>query len=57
MFGHRSFLMISGGASDLKSLILGGYEALHANYAFSQGIDKKGKVQTRVWGGQIKWHR
>jgi hypothetical protein len=47
--------MIGGDSpADIKSLINGGYEALHVNYAFSQGIDKKGKVQTRVWGGQIR---
>ncbi|MDR1582840.1 MAG: type VI secretion system needle protein Hcp [Prevotellaceae bacterium] len=55
MFGHRSFLMLgSDTPADIRSLISGGYEALQVNYAFSQGVDRKGKVQTRVWGGQIK---
>jgi hypothetical protein len=54
MFANRSFLRIGSGGADIQSLISGGYEALHTKYAFTQGVDRKGKVQTRVWGGQIQ---
>ena len=54
MFGHRSFLMLGGGgASSIMSLIKGGYEILDCNYSFNQGVDDKGRVSTRVYGGVI----
>ena len=53
MFGHRSFLMIGGGAADIKSLISGGYEIAKCNFTFQQGLDDKGHVSTRVYSGTI----
>jgi hypothetical protein len=53
MFGHRSFLVIGGGAADIVSLIKGGYEVLDCHFAFAQGIDERGKATTRVYGGTI----
>jgi hypothetical protein len=53
MFGHRSFLVIGGGAADLMSLIKGGYEILDCHFAFEQGIDERGKATTQVHGGTI----
>lgn len=51
MFGHRSFLMLGGGAADIKSLIKEGYEVLDCNFSFNQGVDEKGKATTKVYGG------
>ena len=53
MFGHRSFLVIGGGAADILSLIGGGYEILDCNFDFRQGVDRKGKATTRVYSGTI----
>ncbi len=54
MFGHRSFLVLgAGGASEIMSLIKGGYEILDCNYSFNQGVDDKGRATTRVYGGII----
>jgi len=54
MFGHRSFLILGGdSAADIKSLIKGGYEISKCNFTFQQGIDDKGRVSTRVYGGTI----
>jgi len=54
MFGHRSFLVIGGGAADIMSLIKGGYEILDCRFSFEQGIDNKGKATTRVYCGIIR---
>ena len=43
MFGHRSFLVIGGGAADILSLVKGGYEILDCNFAFEQGVDARRK--------------
>lgn len=53
MFGHRSFLVLGSDASDLMSLMKGGYELLESEFYFEQGIDDKGKVSTRTFGGTI----
>lgn len=53
MFGHRSFLVLGGGAADIVSLIKGGMEISNCNYAFQQAVDNKGKATTRVYGGAI----
>ncbi len=53
MFGHRSFLVLGGGAADILSLIKGGYEISKCNFSFQQGVDQKGRVSTRVYGGTI----
>ncbi|MDR3340653.1 MAG: type VI secretion system needle protein Hcp [Candidatus Symbiothrix sp.] len=53
MFGHRSFLIIGGGAADITSLIKGGHEISHCNFSFEQGIDYKGKITSRVYGGTL----
>jgi len=54
MFGHRSFLILGGGgASDIISLIKGGYEISNCQYSFHQGIDDKGKATTKVLGGVV----
>jgi hypothetical protein len=54
MFGHRSFLKIGDtSASNILSLISGGYEILDCNYSFNQGVDNKGRATTRVYGGII----
>jgi len=53
MFGHRSFLMLGGGAADILSLIKGGYEIKECRFSFEQGIDNKGKATTRVYAGTI----
>lgn len=53
MFGHRSFLVLGGGAADILSLIKGGYEILNCNFSFEQGVDDKGKATTKVYGGSI----
>lgn len=53
MFSHRSFLVLGGGAADIVSLIKGGLEISNCNYVFQQGVDDKGKVTTRVYGGAI----
>ena len=53
MFGHRSFLVIGGGAADILSLAKGGYEILDCNFSFEQGVDDRGKATTRVHGGTI----
>jgi len=54
MFGHRSFLVIGGGAADIMSLIKGGHEILDCNFAFEQGVDERGKATTRVHAGTIQ---
>lgn len=53
MFSHRSFLMLGGGASDIMSLIKGGYEITTCNFSFDQGTNQKGKATTRVYSGII----
>lgn len=53
MFGHRSFLMLGGGAADIKSLMEGGYEILECNFSFKQGVDMNGKATTKVHGGTL----
>lgn len=53
MFGHRSFLMLGDGATDILSLIKGGYEILDCNFSFQQQTDYKGKATTRVFGGNV----
>lgn len=53
MFGHRSFLVLGGEASDIVSLVNGGLEILECNFSFQQGVDDKGKATTRVLGGTI----
>ncbi len=53
MFSHRSFLMLGGGATDIISLIKGGYEVVDCNFSFQQGIDDSGKATTRVYSGTI----
>lgn len=53
MFGHRSFLVLGGGAADIVSLVKGGLEVLSYNFAFKQGFDQKGKATTRVHAGTI----
>jgi hypothetical protein len=54
MYGHRTFLMIRGGAADLKSLIEGGYEIAHCRFSFEQGVNDKGKATTRVHSGTLQ---
>jgi len=54
MFGHRSFLVLDGNYFDLANLIKGGLEILHCSLSFRQGIDSRGKVTTRVYGGKIE---
>ena len=54
MFGHRSFLMLGGGAADIVSLTKGGYEVHSYRHFFKQEIDQKGKVTTKVYGGFIQ---
>ncbi|GHT65528.1 hypothetical protein AGMMS50239_25490 [Bacteroidia bacterium] len=54
MFGHRSFLVLGGGAADIVSLIKGGYEILDCHFSFEQGIDNRGKATTKVHGGTIQ---
>ena len=51
MYGHRSFLVIGGGAADIVSLIKGGLEILSYKFSFQQGFDRKGKASTKVYGG------
>lgn len=53
MFGHRSFLVLGGGAADIVSLVKGGLEILDCNFSFRQGVDQKGKATTKVHGGVI----
>jgi len=53
MFSHKSFLLIGGGAADIKSLIEGGHEVATTEFSFEQGIDDSGNVQTDVVGGSI----
>ena len=53
MFGHRSFLVLGGGAADLISLIKGGNEVANFEISFEQGISDDGKAQTEVVGGAI----
>jgi len=53
MYGHRSFLVLGGGAADILSLIKGGYEILDCTYSFHQQTDDKGKITTKVFGGNI----
>lgn len=53
MFGHRSFLVLGGGAADIVSLVKGGLEILTYDFVFQQGIDQKGKATTKVYGGSI----
>jgi hypothetical protein len=54
MHGNRSFLMLGGDApADIKSLTEGGYELANYRFSLQQGIDRKGKATTRVYGGQI----
>jgi len=54
MFGHRSFLIVGGQSdADIVSLVKNGYECVHSEFSFAQGIDDDGKVQTGVLGGTI----
>lgn len=53
MFGHRSFLVLGGGAADILSLIQGGYETEDFEYSFVQPINRKGRVSGRVQAGTI----
>ena len=54
MFGHRSFLVLGGGgATDILSLIKGGYEVSDFHFSFNQGVDEKGRVSTKVHGGTM----
>lgn len=53
MFGHRSFLVLGGGAGDILSLVKGGFEISDYKFAFQQGIDQKGKATTKVYGGSV----
>jgi hypothetical protein len=53
MFGNKSFLVLGDSASDIASLIKGGYEILSFNFLFRQGVDRRGKVSTRVYGEDI----
>lgn len=52
-FGHRSFLVLGGGAADILSLVKGGLEILSYNFSFRQAVDMKGKATTKVTGGTI----
>lgn len=53
MFGHRSFLLLGGGATDILSLIKGGLEVSNCHFSFEQGVDDKGKATTKVFGGTL----
>jgi len=53
MFGHRSFLVLGGGAADIVSLVKGGLEISNCTFSFQQGIDNKGKATTKVFGGAM----
>jgi hypothetical protein len=53
MFGHRSFLVLGSEATDITSLTKEGYEILDCNFSFNQGVDNKGRVSTKVYGGTI----
>lgn len=53
MYGHRSFLLLGSDAGDLLSLIQNGYEIANYSFSFEQGLDDKGKISTRVFGGAI----
>ncbi|MDL2306336.1 type VI secretion system needle protein Hcp [Bacteroides sp. OttesenSCG-928-D19] len=53
MFGHRSFLVLGGGAADILTLIKGGYEVTDFEYSFNQSINRKGRVSGKVLGGTI----
>ena len=52
-YGHRSFLVLGGGAADILSLVKGGLEILSYNFAFRQGFDQRGKATTKVYAGTI----
>jgi hypothetical protein len=55
MFGHRSFLVLGGDSpADIKSLTEGGYEILKCDFSIEQGIQKNGKVSTRVFTSAIE---
>ncbi|MEN9917609.1 MAG: hypothetical protein RL662_45 [Bacteroidota bacterium] len=54
MSSHRSFLVLGGDAADIVSLVKGGIEILSCSFSFSQNIDKKGKVASRVTGGTMQ---
>ncbi len=55
MYAHKSFLMLGPDTgTDIMSLIKGGYEIQECTFSFQQGIDRKGKATTRVYGGTFK---
>jgi hypothetical protein len=54
MFSHRTFLILgSVVATDILSLMKGGYEVEYCNFSFNQAIDNKGKATTKVQGGTM----